>query len=128
VVATPATKLSTHKSEVFRLDSTLNGTIVRAVDLPLTVDEQDGTKSGLAPRQAVAYINGLRIPVQGPMADPEKDPWDEWVDAQRLERASTIKKGLEESGLKKPIPGLAQLAETGQSRYRARSFRSLHNG
>jgi FecR protein len=113
VVATPATKLSTHKSEAFRLDSTLNGTIVRAVDLPLTVDEQDGAKSGLAPRQAVAYINGLRIPVQGPMADPEKDPWDEWVDAQRLERASAIKKGLEESALKEPIPGLAQLAETG---------------
>jgi hypothetical protein len=113
LVATPATKLSTNKTEVFRLDSTLNGTFVRAVDLPLTVDEKDGRKSTLAPGRAVAYVDGFRILMKGPMAHPEKDPWDQWVDAQRLERAAATKKGLEESGLKEPIPGLAQLAETG---------------
>jgi hypothetical protein len=113
VVATPATKLSTNKNEVFRLDSTLNGTFVRAVDLPLTVEEKDGGKSTLAPGRAVAYVDGFRILMRGPMAHPEKDPWDQWVDAQRLERAAAIKKGLEESGLKEPIPGLTQLAETG---------------
>jgi FecR protein len=113
VVATPATKLSTNKNELFRLDSTLNGAFVGAVDLPLTVDEKDGRKSTLAPGRAVAYVDGFRILMRGPMAHPEKDPWDQWVDAQRLERAAAIKKGLEESGLKEPIPGLAQLAETG---------------
>lgn len=114
VIETPTAKLTERDTQTLRLDSTLNGTIVHAIDSPLPIDEtKQHSKSQLKPGDAIAYIDGLRFPLKGPLRQPPNDPWDQWVNAQQLQRAADLQKGLQESGLKEPVPGLADLVRSG---------------
>lgn len=113
VITTPTAKMTMKSKQTVRMDSTLNGTIVRPLDNPMPLNEPGRPHSELKPGEAVAFVDGFRYELKGPMARPESDAWDKWVNAQLLQHAAEIKKGLQESGLKEPIPGLAQLVETG---------------
>jgi hypothetical protein len=113
-IETPTAKLAERDAQTLRLDSTLNGTILHVRESPLTVRESDGhSNSPLKPGDAIAYVDGLRLPLKGPMGHPAGDAWDEWVDAQQMQRTADIQEGLQKSGLKEPIPGLADLVRNG---------------
>lgn len=114
-IHTPTAKVISKRAFGLRIDSTLNGTIVRALDTQVQLDEAtQREKWNLKPGETVVYLEGFRFPLKGLMGHPESDAWDKWVDAQRLAHAAEIKKGLEESGLKEPIPGLADLVKNGR--------------
>jgi len=108
-IVTPMNTLRSRKEMTLRVDSLLNGTIVRAVDTQVDVKE---TKSQLSPGEAVAYLEGVPFRLKGEQAQAD-DSWDRWVTAQRLEREANISKGLQESGLTEPIPGLSDLVKNG---------------
>jgi len=108
-IATPANTIQSQKDMTLRMDSLLNGTIVRALDTPVAIKQ---TKAELNPGETLAYLNGLPVRLQGKQARTEDD-WDKWVAGQRLDREATIKMGLAESGLSEPIPGLVDLVQNG---------------
>jgi hypothetical protein len=45
--------------------------------------------------------------------DPDQKAWDQWVSGERAARKADIAKGLKESGLAAPIPGLVDLVREG---------------
>lgn len=112
-LVTPTMNMHSNNAFTLRFDSTLNGTVVRALDAKVPL-AQPKNKSVLQPGETVAYVNGFRFELKGPAGNAGSDAWDKWVDAQHLERAAAIQKGLQESGLKEPIPGLADLAQNGR--------------
>jgi len=111
-IDTPSvTKTYTHSVTV-RLDSWLDGTLVRELDT--RIPSGDSTQPAKPqPSAATVYMYGLEFHLSGPLSDPVGDPWDHWVNAQILQRQAEISAGLQESGLSAPIPGLADLARTG---------------
>ena len=109
-ISTPTNKLQSKKDMTVRMDSLLNGTVVRAVDVPVTIKKM---KSPLNPGEAVAYFEGFPFRFKAEPAQ-QQDNWDQWVAAQRLEREAYLTKGLQESGLTEPVPGLADLAKNGR--------------
>lgn len=111
---TPTMNMHSNHAFILRMDSTLNGTVVRALDTKtLCVEGSQKKQSELQPGETLAFVEGFRFRLKGPIGNAESDAWDKWVEAQRMERSVAIKKGLEESGLNEPIPGLADLANNG---------------
>jgi len=84
---TPTAKLIERSTQTLRIDSTLNGTVVQAInrDVPINETAQD-SKSDWKPGESVAYVDGFRIQLKGPMGQPENDGWDKWVGAARPAR------------------------------------------
>jgi hypothetical protein len=109
-ITTPTNTLQSKKDMTARVDSLLNGTVVRAVDTPVAIKQ---TKSALNPGEAVAYLEGFPFRLKAEPAQTQ-DNWDQWVAAQRLEHQAYVSKGLQESGLSEPMPGLADLAKNGR--------------
>ena len=58
LIGTPTAKLTERYTQTLRVDSTLNGTIVHAIDSPVPIDEtQQHSKSELKPGDAVAAFS-----------------------------------------------------------------------
>lgn len=103
-----------HSDEAFtlRVESGLNGARFRVVDGSLAASE--GTKSVLLKAgDAFECLDGVMYQVEEPEDQPNIKAWDEWVSAQRATRDADIAKGLKESGLSAPIPGLVDLVRDG---------------
>jgi hypothetical protein len=108
-VTTPTNYFRSQGNIALRIDSLLNGTIVRPVDTTLEIKN---TQPNLNPGETLADVDGYRFRLQ-PTELPAEDDWDKWVAAQRADRDANIKEGLAASGLGEPIPGLVDLVQNG---------------
>jgi FecR protein len=113
-IDTPAVKNVAYKQAIdVRFDSTLNGTIVRTLNPSTPAQPNPASAATPVSGETFAYISGSRFQLKPTAGLAQPDTWDQWVDAQRFDRAASLQKALQESGLTQPIPGLADLAQTG---------------
>ncbi|HXY00545.1 MAG TPA: FecR domain-containing protein [Candidatus Limnocylindrales bacterium] len=114
-VETPTAKLRSKDAFSARIESTLNGTVFQAVDETLPVEKWfPGQTIHLKPGESVVIVGGEKLPLNDVPQISGGDAWDKWVNGQRLERQANLQKGMAESGLEKPAPGLAEMAKNGK--------------
>lgn len=114
IIDTPAVRNITYRRNIsVRIDSTLNGSVIHAIDASGAAPAKTPANELLTTGQTVAFIDGRTFQLRASPAQSELDSWDKWVDAQRLDHAADLQKAMQESGLTQPIPGLADLAKDG---------------
>jgi uncharacterized membrane protein YgcG len=113
-VETPSLRMGFAGNETVRLESTLNGMVIKSVEgeVPLHTGVSEGEEV-LSVGESAAYVAGDLLPVRELKQSTVADEWDHWVNGRRAERRALLEQGLKESGLQKPIPGLAGMAKTG---------------
>jgi len=112
-IATPAMNIDFTKGRTLRIESTLDGAVIQAVDgaaVPLAGELRG---SVLTPGEAAAFVGGSLVSLKL-AASPGGDEWDQWVNARRLDRRAALEQGSKEAGLKEPIPGLVGMVENGR--------------
>ena len=115
LVQTPTSKFHSMDGFTVRIESTLNGTVYQAVDEELSLEKWlPGRAIHLKPGESAADVSGFKVPLKTVPQIPGGDGWDKWVNAQRMEREANLQKGMAESGLKQPAPGLADMAKSGR--------------
>jgi hypothetical protein len=97
-----------------RVESALNGAMFHLVEG--SIENPEGEHRQLLLLKAgddfkLAY--GTLSRVENSPDDPERKAWDQWVSERRAARKADIEKGLKESGLTAPIPGLVDLVRAG---------------
>ena len=104
----------TTQAVTMRVESALDGTIFRmaAGSMELT-QKVTGSQFPLRAGEAVQYLGGVLSRVVSPTDDPDQKAWDHWVSEEKTARKADIEKGLKESGLAAPIPGLVDLVRQG---------------
>lgn len=122
-------------SETTRVQAALDGVVIQQIQGTQTIVANNGSLV-LQPGQSAVYADHSLIPLtptetaseqeqmrqwsSGTVRQPQtsftvlKDAWDEWVEQRLATRRKLIAEGLNESGLKEPIPGLAGLVEAGR--------------
>jgi hypothetical protein len=112
---TLSTKMKVPDTRTLRMESSLNGTVIQAVEgeVPLSAGLL-GAKVNLKAGESAAYIDGELILLKELNQTPQGDEWDQWVKTRRAERQTLIEKGLRETGMKEPIPGLAAMVKGGR--------------
>jgi hypothetical protein len=114
VLRTPTDMLSTRYPNInnFRVNSYIDGIALTPLDtLGLrTVGQGDET---LTTGKTLYFKEGKPIVEAGPIHPPDFTAWDKWVAARYAERQSETAAALKASGLAKPIPGMADLAQQG---------------
>jgi hypothetical protein len=110
------TVASFHLNEprTLRVESALNGAMVRMVEGSFTLYEGVAGKSfTVGPGDAFQCVGEELSPLKGMQDDPEQQAWDQWVSEERTARKADIDEGLKQSGLAAPIPGLVDLVRSG---------------
>ena len=105
-IETLAADLHMKSAMVLRVESAVDGAVFRIVEGTLEI-------SVGATGQAVQCVGGVVSRVEEAEGDMELKDWDQWVSVERAARKADIEKGLKESGLKAPIPGLVDLVRAG---------------
>jgi FecR protein len=111
---TPVVELRFVGTQTARLESTLDGVVIHAVegDLPL-VREQSGVTT-LKAGESAAYVDGKTIPLKQEEETADTKEWGQWVAAHLAERRALLAEGLKETGWKEPTPGLAGMVKNGK--------------
>jgi hypothetical protein len=105
---------NTQPTNTLRVESALDGAVIRVVEGFLQSAEGMPPKTvKLGPGEAVQCVDGVLSRVQGLADDADQKTWDQWVSEERAARKADIEKGLKESGLAAPIPGLVDLVREG---------------
>jgi FecR-like protein len=113
-IETLAADLHTRSALILRVESALDGAVFRVVEGTLEiVVGAAGQTVQMEPGQAVQCVGGVVSRVEEPESDVELKAWDQWVSEERAARKADIEKGLKESGLTAPIPGLVDLVREG---------------
>jgi hypothetical protein len=113
-VDTAMAEFRTSSTKTVRVESALDGAMFRVVEGFLRVSEGKPAKiAKVEPGEAVLCARGELSHLRGLQDDPEQAAWDQWVDEERTARKADIEKGLKESGLAAPIPGLVDLVRSG---------------
>jgi hypothetical protein len=113
-IETLAADLHMKSAMVLRVESAVDGAVFRIVEGTLEISVgATGQAVQVGPGQAVQCVGGVVSRVEEAEGDMELKNWDQWVSVERAARKADIEKGLKESGLKAPIPGLVDLVRTG---------------
>jgi hypothetical protein len=105
---------NTQPTNAFRVESALDGAVVQVLEGFLQIAEGVPPKTvKLGPGEAVQCVDEMLSRVQGLPDDADQKAWDQWVSEERTARKADIEKGLKESGLAAPIPGLVELVRGG---------------
>ena len=114
IIATAGCALQIEGAMVLRVESALDGTLFRIVEGSHRV-YGGTTKSTFpsGPGSAFQCVDGALSRGEGLQDDPGQKAWDQWVGEQQAARKADIEKGLKESGLSAPIPGLVDLVREG---------------
>jgi hypothetical protein len=97
-----------------RVESALNGAMCRLLEGSIENPEsRDGEKLALKAGDDFRLAYGAVSRADNSHDDPGQKAWDQWVSEQRTARKADIEKGLKESGLTAPIPGLVDLVRGG---------------
>jgi hypothetical protein len=112
-VRTPAVRMRFVSSQTARLESTLDGVVFHAVEGDLPIVRGPSGMTTLKEGESAAYAGGIVIPLKEPKQIREGEEWDRWVAVRLAERRALLAEGLNESGLKEPIPGLAGMVKNG---------------
>jgi FecR protein len=93
---TPAVRLKFVGSQTARLESTVDGVVIHAVegDLPL-VSVPPGVAT-LKPGQSAAYVDGRVILLKEAEQSLEVGEWDQWVTPRLAERRALLAQGLQD--------------------------------
>ncbi len=106
--------LRTNRVTTLRVDSALDGAMFHVVEGFLAFNEAIPGKSfTVGPGDAFQCVGGELSRIEGLQDDPDQKAWDQWVSEERAARKADIDKGLKESGLVAPIPGLVDLVRGG---------------
>jgi hypothetical protein len=134
---TPTARMAFLENAATRVDSALDGIRVKEMEgehhllyngrpITLTPGEQVAVlKSGLvwlkrndasAPENDWQDFAGKPVRQPEPLqnAPKDSDQWDQWVAARMATRRALIAEGLKESGMREPIPGLAEMVAGGK--------------
>jgi FecR protein len=112
-VATPAFEMHMLHKQTTTIQSTVDAGVFEAVEGTQMI-EQTSALGVLRQGESVAYIKGqppALLPPHEKTAD-ESD-WDQWVAGRLATHRALIAEGLQESGMKEAIPGLAGMVENG---------------
>ena len=97
-----------------RVDSALDGTVFLVLNGSLAIFEgSTGRVGAVLPGEAVQSIGGILTRLHGAAGDADQKAWDQWVNDEWAARKADVEKGLKESGLATPIPGLVELVRGG---------------
>ncbi len=110
---TPAVRLKFVGSQTARLESTLDGVVIHAVEGDLPLVRVPSGQTTLKAGQSAAYVDGRVIPLNRAEQRPQVGEWDQWVTSRLAERRALLAEGLKETGWKEPTPGLAGMVKTG---------------
>ena len=113
-IHTATAKLHTTSAKTLRMESALDGAMFRVVEGSFELQEGIAGKIFAAgPGDAFQSVAGVLSRVERLQDDPDQVAWDQWVDEERMARKADIERGLKESGLAAPIPGLVDLVRGG---------------
>jgi hypothetical protein len=114
-VVAAATQWHTSLTKTVRVEGALDGALFRVVEGSLQILEGKPPRViKLGPGEAVQSIDGMMMTrAKNLREDAEQTAWDQWVKEEQTARRADIAKGLKESGLAMPIPGLVDLVRDG---------------
>jgi hypothetical protein len=112
-VATPVFRTQMLHQQTTTIQSTVDAGVFEALEGAQMI-EQTSALGVLRQGEAVAYIKG-QLPALLPPHEKtaEENDWDQWVAGRLATHRALIAEGLQESGMKEAIPGLAGMVENG---------------
>lgn len=113
-IDTPGAAFHMKAGMTLRVESAVDGAVFKVVDGSIAIFEGTPPKvAAVGPGEAVQSIGGVLTRLKGPEDDADQKAWDQWVSEERTARKADIERGLKESGLAAPIPGLVDLVRGG---------------
>ncbi len=113
-VETPVATMKFVGTETTRLESTLDGVVIHALEGEVGPITRTMAPSLLNPGESAAFVDGHVVPLKELAQTPENEEWDQWVKSRLAERRALVAEGLKETGLSEPIPGLAGMVKNGK--------------
>lgn len=114
-VGTPTFGLRMLRGQTTTIESAVDGSVFEAVERTQMI-EQNSVFGVLKPGQAIAYVKGQQptlLPARERTPVEDQEEWQQWVAGRLAAHRALVAEGLQESGLKAPVPGLAGMVEAG---------------
>jgi FecR-like protein len=131
---TPVMRMRFIGAQTTRVECALDGVVMETMEGTQNIFTSAG-ETTLKAGESAAYVDGRLIPLKGVQVtgvaeelntwagntvrkqemveSGTSDEWDQWVAERLATRRALVAKGLKESGMEEPIPGLAEMMASG---------------